>query len=414
MDFRIPTHTFSGFTKFTVGEYTIELHEAHGETHDMLFVYIPELELLLPGDNYYQSFPNLYTIRGSSPRPIRDWIRSLDSMRRLNPKYLVPSHTIPVIGKEEILQKLTDYRDAIQWLYTSVIRAANKGQTLEEITESIGLPPHLLKQEALAEFYGQIDWSVRAIYNNELGWFDGHASHLYSEDHTASARRYINHMGGAQKLLALIEESLKKDDKEDYIWALDLIDLLQDGIIAARDAANVKTNSPSLSLTKMEENQLKNLEIQALQLLGEKVTNMNGRGYLLQVAKELAGQVPEHAVPNIKPALISKLPLDLIFEVMISRLIPELSQDAHETVCMILSGTTYYLTIRKGILEIQKDTLLPGNPEPMGTLIADEVVFKQISLKKLDPVDAVATGKVKIEGDALKYFKFQRRFKTGA
>ena len=89
MDFRIPTHTFSGFTKFTVGEYTIELHEAHGETHDMLFVYIPELELLLPGDNYYQSFPNLYTIRGSSPRPIRDWIRSLDSMRRLNPKYLV-------------------------------------------------------------------------------------------------------------------------------------------------------------------------------------------------------------------------------------------------------------------------------------------------------------------------------------
>ena len=413
MDFRLPTHTFSGFTSFSVGEYTIELHEAHGETHDMLFVYIPELELLLPGDNYYQSFPNLYTIRGSSPRPVRDWIRSLDAMRKLNPKYLVPSHTIPITGKEEILKKLTDYRDGIQWIYTSVIRAANEGKTLEEMTESIGLPEHLVGQEALAEFYGQIDWSVKAIYTNELGWFDGHASHLYSEDHASSARRYINHMGGVQHILTMIQESLQKDDKEDYVWALDLIDLLQDGILKAK-VLNAKDKSSSLSLTKAEENQLKNLEIKALQLLGEKVTNMNGRGYLLQVAKELAGQVPEHAVPNLKLELVAKLPLDLIFEVMISRLQPELSQDAYETVCMILSGTKYFLTVRKGVLEVQKDTLLPGNPEPMGTLVADEVVFKQIALKKIDPTEAVATGKAQIQGDPLKYFKFQKRFKAGA
>jgi hypothetical protein len=28
--------------------------EAHGETHDQLFVHIPEKRTLLPGDNYYQ------------------------------------------------------------------------------------------------------------------------------------------------------------------------------------------------------------------------------------------------------------------------------------------------------------------------------------------------------------------------
>lgn len=53
------------------GGLTFELVEAHGETHDQLFVYIPEKETLLPGDNYYQSFPNLYSIRGTSPRCVR-------------------------------------------------------------------------------------------------------------------------------------------------------------------------------------------------------------------------------------------------------------------------------------------------------------------------------------------------------
>lgn len=50
------------------GGLTFELVEAHGETHDQLFVYIPEKKTLLPGDNYYESFPNLYTVRGTSPR----------------------------------------------------------------------------------------------------------------------------------------------------------------------------------------------------------------------------------------------------------------------------------------------------------------------------------------------------------
>lgn len=51
-----------------VGEEEIHLIEAHGETHDQLFVWLPRNRVLLPGDNYYRAFPNLYTIRGTSPR----------------------------------------------------------------------------------------------------------------------------------------------------------------------------------------------------------------------------------------------------------------------------------------------------------------------------------------------------------
>lgn len=120
--FMMPTDTFSGRASFTVGGEVFELVEAHGETHDQLFVWLPRQKLLMPGDNYYNAFPNLYTIRGTTPRPIRAWIQSLDDMRKLQPEFLVPSHTEPVIGKELVAEQLTAYRDGITWVYVETIR----------------------------------------------------------------------------------------------------------------------------------------------------------------------------------------------------------------------------------------------------------------------------------------------------
>lgn len=198
--FLMPTDTFAGRASFTVGEEVFELVEAHGETHDQLFVWLPRQRLLMPGDNYYRAFPNLYTIRGTTPRPIRAWIQSLDEMRRLEPEYLVPSHTEPVVGKEEVAKQLTDYRDGITWVYVETIRVrcvrgqgegswlfplsapwpladvtdgpsirlttrpppqgANEGKSMEEIASTVGLPAHLRDNDALDELYGQIDWCV--------------------------------------------------------------------------------------------------------------------------------------------------------------------------------------------------------------------------------------------------------------
>lgn len=52
--FLLPTDTFQGRASFSVGEEDFELIEAHGETHDMLIVWLPKQKVLLPGDNYYR------------------------------------------------------------------------------------------------------------------------------------------------------------------------------------------------------------------------------------------------------------------------------------------------------------------------------------------------------------------------
>ena len=173
-----PTKTFRDTLKTTIAGIDIELVHAPGETNDQLFVWLPEKRVLLPGDNIYKTFPNLYTIRGTSNRDVLAWAKSLDKMRKLKPAYLVPSHTRPLQGEEFISQTLMDYRDAIQFVHDQTVYWMNRGLTPNEIVEKVKLPRHLKDSPFLQEFYGQVDWSVRSVFNGYLGWFDGNPSTL--------------------------------------------------------------------------------------------------------------------------------------------------------------------------------------------------------------------------------------------
>ena len=46
----------------------MELAHVPGETDDHLYVYLPEQEAVMVGDNFYRSFANLYAIRGTKYR----------------------------------------------------------------------------------------------------------------------------------------------------------------------------------------------------------------------------------------------------------------------------------------------------------------------------------------------------------
>src|SRR5262249_44925909 len=157
-----------------------ELRAAPGETHDHLFVWLPQDRTLIAGDNLYKAFPNLAAIRGSSPRPVEAWMRSLDTMRYLRPapENLILGHTDPVRGANVIRDLLTTYRDAIAFVHHSVIRMTNQGHTPEEMVRAIRLPEHLRTHPYLAEVYGTVVGCIRGLYAGYIGWFDGNATNL--------------------------------------------------------------------------------------------------------------------------------------------------------------------------------------------------------------------------------------------
>jgi alkyl sulfatase BDS1-like metallo-beta-lactamase superfamily hydrolase len=392
---RLPTQTFSGMKTLKIGGVEIVLIEAHGETADQLIVWLPQDKTLIAADNFYEAFPNLYTIRGTSPRPVDEWIKSIDVMRKLNPEHLVPCHTLPIHGAKMIAAILTDYRDAIQWVRDEVIREANKGHDLDTIAENIKLPAHLAAKDYLREFYGQVDWSVRGIYTSNLGWFDGRPDKLYPVAVQVAATREITLMGGAEKVLAVADESLKAGDMK---WSIHLLAKL-----AASGLGTVE-----------QKKMLKEKLAQSYERLAFTLYNSNGRGYLLESAWELRNPAETKAPPAVlaNNALAENIPLETIFSIMATRLIPEKAMDVEESVHFVFPDEQkrFIITVRRGIAEVSMGDALPGTPDPVAVLTGDSLTFRQMSLKMISPVRAVASGKITVEGSWIGFLKWYGRF----
>jgi len=64
-------------------------------------------------------------------------------MVELSPDIMVPSHTLPVYGADEIKTRLTNYRDAIQYVHDQTVRLMMKNYHPEVIAKSIQLPSNL-------------------------------------------------------------------------------------------------------------------------------------------------------------------------------------------------------------------------------------------------------------------------------
>ena len=239
----VPTITFKDQHSFTLGDKTFELYLGPGETEGQIFIWIPEDRALFCGDLYYESFPNL-----SSPlleaRPVDQWIRSLKMIASLNPEYLIPGHTRPVIGEDKIQQVLKDHIRAIEFVYDKSIAAINAGKTAEEAIAEIKLPKDLAKLPQLQEVYGRIDWSIRGIYQREKGWYDGYGTGLNPLPEIYKAQEFVKLSGGVDKILLRAIELQKKG-------AHQLVCELCDIVIAANPAEQLARIIKSHSLDYM-------------------------------------------------------------------------------------------------------------------------------------------------------------------
>jgi alkyl sulfatase BDS1-like metallo-beta-lactamase superfamily hydrolase len=171
-----PTVLFDQAYSFKVGDLTFNCLSTPGETPDHLTVWVPELKAAFTGDNYYASFPNLYTMRGTKPRWALDYVESLNKVLALHPHVVLPSHGMPIVGEANVQATLTKYRDAILYVHDATVRGMNEGKDVYTLMREIKLPPEL----DVGEGYGAVSWSVRGIYEGYAGWFDGDPATMYS------------------------------------------------------------------------------------------------------------------------------------------------------------------------------------------------------------------------------------------
>ena len=248
-----PTILFDDQYEFELGGLKFEIYHTPGETYDHLTVWIPKYRAAFVGDNYYTSFPNIYTLRGTKPRWALDYVSSLNKVLDLKPEILLPSHGDPVRGNAEIARRLTRYRDAILYVHDETVRGMNAGKDIYTLMREIKLPAHL----DIGEGYGNLSWSVRGIYEGYAGWFDENPATMYETPVSSAYSDLVKLAGGAAAVARLAGERV---DKGQAVEALHLADV----------ALSVEPDNRAALEARLK----------ALEALRSRCRNINERGWL--------------------------------------------------------------------------------------------------------------------------------------
>lgn len=384
-----PTRTFSETLEVEAAGIPFKLIFAPGETDDQIVVWLPKQKVLIPADDFYWAFPNLYTIRGTTFRNLKQWYQSLDKMRDLNPEYLVPCHTRPIVGAKKIQEILTNYRDAIQYVHDQSIRGINAGLTPDELAEQIKLPPHLAEAPYLQPFYGNVSWSVRSMFTGNLGWFDGDAATLQPLTRKEQARLVARLAGGEKELVRHAKELLEKKEFQAALELTGHLIQLNPGHAEAKD-----------------------IRIKALSALGEREENPNARHYYLTEALEIRDGFVSLSKAKPSPGALQDIPLRSFFDLMAVNLDPKASAEVNQVVGMIFSDTqeAFTIQVRHGVAEIRPRLLQDLDRLNLDLMVrADSKLWKEMLVKIRNPLVTLAGFKYK-KGNAIAFGKFLKLF----
>jgi len=353
-----------------------------GETADHLAVWLPDERVLMPGDNIYRCFPNVYAVRGAPSRDTLVWSASLRTIRSLNADFLVPSHTRPVVGREEVYNTLTVYESAMRFIHDQTVRYMNELRHPDDIAKLVRLPPDLAQHPYLLEFYGMVEWTSRSVYQRYVGWFSGEAVDL--QPLTPGDRaRLMTDMVGVDRMLDETENALKNSDDQ---WALELV-----ATVLRVQPGNVRA---------------RRLQRETLRSKAARQINPTARNYFLTAALEADGLLNLEFDPS---PIIESTDIETVMKnIMTVRLKAELTHGVNLTMIIKLEDTKkiFRLQILHSVLTV--DTLpanhAVGDSEVVVTTA--ERVWKGVMFGKLPAATAYTSGKLKVSGsiDVLKQF----------
>jgi alkyl sulfatase BDS1-like metallo-beta-lactamase superfamily hydrolase len=200
-DYDYPDSVYDGTHRLDVGDVTLELTHARGETDDHTWIWWPARRILFTGDLFFWVAPN-----AGNPQKVQryaaEWAVALRAMAARDADLLVPGHGVPIVGAERVRAALADTAEWLEVLVHETVARMNAGATLEEVLADVRPPAHLRDRPYLQPVYDEPEFVVRNIWRLYGGWWDGVASHLKPAPHAAVAAEVAALAGGVASLVA--------------------------------------------------------------------------------------------------------------------------------------------------------------------------------------------------------------------
>lgn len=217
-----PDETVREGLTLRLGEFTLELCHARGETDDHLWLWIPERKVACVSDFWVWSCPNV-----GNPFKVQryalEWAVALEEVADRSPEVLLPGHGRPLLGPETVREACLEVSEALRCLDQQVVDMLNQGMWQEEILRSFQWPEEYARSPYLAPIYGHPYFVVQALLRQYHGWYDGNPSHLFPAAEAEIAREVLALSGGVERFLERAEELEGKGDLQLALHLLDFV-----------------------------------------------------------------------------------------------------------------------------------------------------------------------------------------------
>jgi alkyl sulfatase BDS1-like metallo-beta-lactamase superfamily hydrolase len=317
----------------TVDGVEIEFQMAPGtEAPAEMHFYFPRYGALCMAENATHTLHNLVTLRGALVRDPHVWAGYLTEALDLfgsRTNVVFASHHWPTWGQERVVGFLATQRDLYAYLHDQTLRLLNQGFTGAEIAETLELPPALANAWNARGYYGSVSHNIKAIYQRYLGWFDGNPARLWPHPPAAQAARYVDAIGGIDRVVAIAQEAF---DAGDFRWAATLLD--------------------HAVFTDEKHGAARDLYADTLEQLAYGSENGTWRNFFLSGATELReGNFGTPAIPAA-PAVIAQLSPTQLFDSLAISVNGPRAWDLDLAIDVTLRelNENYRLTLRNGVL----------------------------------------------------------------
>ena len=348
--------------------------EAPAEMH----MFYPELGVLNMAENACPLLHNFIPLRGAVARDPRIWSKYIADAIALygpNTEILIGQHHWPVWGKEAIVEYLEAQRDLYKHIHDQTLRYMNKGWRPAEIAEVVDLPPGLDRRWSVRGYYGTVSHNVKAVYQRYLSWYDGNPANLHPLPPVPAARKFVEYMGGAAAAIARAKADFARGE---FRW---VAQVMKEVVYAEPDNAEARA-----------------LCADALEQMGYQAESATWRNAFLYGAMELRHGVLKLPARGPSADTLAGLSSDVLFDALSIRVDPAKTAgksfiinwtftDRDERLAMTLKHST--LTHRAGL-----------SPAASVSIVTTRTTLDAIIMRKLAAPEAVASGALRLEGDA--------------
>jgi alkyl sulfatase BDS1-like metallo-beta-lactamase superfamily hydrolase len=344
----------------TIDGVEIEFQMAPGtEAPAEMHFYFPRFRALCMAENATHNLHNVLTLRGALVRDPHVWsgylTEAIDSFAD-RADVVFASHHWPTWGRERVVEFLSLQRDLYAYLHDQTLRLLNQGHTGTEIAEILQLPPALDEAWHTHGYYGSVSHNVKAVYQRYMGWFDGNPARLWPHPPEALATRYVDAIGGIDRVVELAQQAV---DGGDLRWAATLLD---HAVFSDSEHAGARV-----------------LLVETLQQLAFGAENATWRNFFLSGAAELRDGNFGTAAQSSSPSLLSQLTPEQIFDGLAISVNGPRACDLDITIDVTLTdrAANYRLALRNGVLVHRK---VPADPATAAVTITLGNAFRLLML----------------------------------